>query len=387
MISTTFDLTKFISGPGASKRVGLKAKELGITKFLVLYDKGVKSVGLIEPILENLKSAGIEYVTYDGVLPDPPTATVYEAHKIAIDNKVDGLLAIGGGSTMDTLKAVNTMIANNEDTLDYLYMPQITESIGLKTIAIPTTPATGSEATAVSVITNEKTGAKAVVFSPTSCRFDIALIDAELQIGLPLSMTGFSAFDVITHSVDAIISENKNIVGLAAAEKAFRDVFIYLPKVFENPKDLHARQVLAEGSALAGIGFYTCGLHFTHSFGHAIGAAFHLPHGLCCAYSLKPLFERHYWKWYPKEVRILADLAGVKVKDGASDEEVGKTLADFFFKVMKDCGMKMPKEYDLTKEQLLSIVPLVIGDASQQYAPFLMTVTEIAQIIEDISEL
>ncbi len=387
MISTTFDLTKFISGPGASKRIGLVAKELGITKILAFFDKGVESVGLVDPILKNLTAAGIGYVTYNGVLPDPPTASVYEAHRIAVDNKVDGLLAIGGGSTMDTLKAVNTMLANNEDRLDHLYMPEITQSVGLKAIAIPTTPATGSEATAVAVITNEKTGAKEAVFSPTSCRFDIALIDGELQVGLPLSMTGFSAFDVITHTVDAIISDNKNIIGLAAGEKAFRDVFVHLPRVFENPKDLHSRQILAEGSALAGVAFYTCGLHFTHSFGHAIGATFHLPHGLCCAYSLKPLFERHYWKWFPKEVRVLADLAGVEIKDGATDEEVGKTLASFFFKVMKDCGMKMPKENGITKEQLLSIIPLVIGDASQQYAPFLMSVTEITQIIEDISEL
>ncbi len=338
MIATSGHLVTVMSGQGSAALVGEKAKELGMTKVMLVCDKGVRGAGVVDPIVENLKAAGLGVVIYDGVLPDPPDTVVTEAVELAGREKVDGFVAVGGGSSMDTAKAANVVHKYGGNINDYFYWHQK----GYPLIALPTTAGTGSETTYGAVISNSVTHKKGGVFGKAAY-VDLAIVDPLLYVGVPMFSSVAGAFDAYTHAVEAIIHHKPEPIAEAYAEKALRLIHRALPKLVKDLKDIKAREDMALAATLAGAAINTCMCHHSHAIGHSLGSVFHLPHGACCAVGFKDLLKI-YAEWLPERTRVAAAAMGLDLPENISNKELGDKISAHFLAFAKSVGLPNLKE-------------------------------------------
>ena len=379
MISTTSPLVKVIYGEHSTYRVGLTAKELGMKKVMLVFDKGVEAAGLVRPVIENLAACGIGYVPFSKVLPDPPDDIVEEGGALAVEEQVDGIVTIGGGSSIDAAKGINVLTKNPAPLLQWATNPP--DGPLLPHIAIPTTAGTGAEVTYVAVITNSKTGAKGGLSSPLLYP-TVAIVDPCNYVGAPLSVSIPCAFDVYTHAIDAIAHGAYEPISSAFAEKAIRLVHKSLPKIVENPSDLKARGDLALASTYGGYAINGAMCHMTHTVGHALGAVFHLPHGLCCAIVL-PQLLKYYAEWMPEQVKIIADCQGLSLPDDISPKDLGEASSKAALGLMKGAGLKTLKQLEISVEQAMTAMPLIMSDATNAIAPRLFPASKWKAMLEE----
>lgn len=383
MISTSSKFVPMVFGVGASKRVGLKARELKITKALLVFDKGVQAAGVIDPIVENLHAAHIETVLFDGVLPDPPDYTVDECGKLARESKVDGIIAIGGGSSMDTAKGANVLINNPPPINQWFQVEPPGDPVPL--ICIPTTAGTGSEATQGAVITDTKQHKKGGVFC-RHCYSDASIVDPELYVGVPVKASVACAFDAFTHSLDCICTFAPEPIAQALAEKAIRLLYKNTPKLIENSKDINVRSDLALAASLAGYAINGAMCHLTHSVGHTLGSVYHLPHGLGCAICM-PQIVRKYAQWMPDRLRLFSECIGMNLPEDISNEELGNKVADELLAFMKKCELPTLKELGYSLEDCQKAAQLMPGDVAQALLPVQVSVAEYTQMITEAYDL
>jgi alcohol dehydrogenase class IV len=175
-------------GAGTSRQTGLKLRELGCKKVLVVYDKGIKASGIADRIIANINEAGIETVCFDGVLADPPDWSVEEAGALGVRENVDGVVGIGGGSSMDSAKAAKLLLTNPPPINQYFGREGVVTKPSVPLIVIPTTAGTGSETTPGGVITDTKNNIKSNI-AGTGCTVNLGIVDPELTLGLPPSIT------------------------------------------------------------------------------------------------------------------------------------------------------------------------------------------------------
>ncbi len=359
-----------VFGIGASEEVGTRAKELKITKAIVVYDKGVKASGIVDPILLKLKEVGIDYVEFDGVLPDPPDYICDEAGALAVKENVNGIIAVGGGSSMDTAKAVRYLLSNPPPINKYfgLLMPNQYNMPTTPLIAIPTSAGTGSEATLGAVITDCKNNKKAGLFGP-GCFVSVSLNDPKLYCGMPPAGTAACAFDAYTHAFDAICRKDAMSMEKFAtlyATESIKNIHKYLLRAMENGQDLEAREGLAFASTLAGYAINTVMCHLTHAVGHTVGSVYHKPHGLGCALCL-PQLAKFYAKIMPERVKIAAEAMGLDVPEGISNEDLGIMVADCVRDLMKAAKLPTFKQMGISLEDTLALIPKIMEDVAWKY--------------------
>ncbi len=371
MVAMTGFLVPVLSGEGASAMVGEKAKAMGITNAIIVCDKGVKGSGVVDPIEASLKQAGINVTLFDGVLPDPPDTVVDELAAIAVKNNINGFVAVGGGSSIDTAKTAN-VCAKFGGSIKSWFGKYANER-AFPIIAIPTTAGTGSEMTYGAVITDTTAHVKSGL-GGKAMFVDLAIVDPTLYVGLPLKPTLACAFDVYTHAVEAIIFPNPEPIATAMAEKAVRLVHKYLPRLIKDLKDLEARGGMAYAATLAGAAINTSLCHNSHAIGHSIGAVCHLPHGLCCAVGF-PRLMKLYGEENPVATRLAAESMGLDLPEGLSPKEIGEKVSAHVAAFIKSTGLQSIKECGVTKEQLEEAVKLMPKDMAvyrQQY-PYRLT--------------
>ncbi|MDR3277936.1 MAG: iron-containing alcohol dehydrogenase, partial [Oscillospiraceae bacterium] len=198
-------------GRGVHTRTGEELKRMGVTRALVVFDKGVKAAGIIDKILASIRASGIETVLYDGVQPDPPDWSCEEAAALGVREGVNGVVAVGGGSSLDTGKAAKVLLTNPPPISRYYLAHedvQPDESKMYPIIVIPTTAGTGSEATPGGVITDTKTNVKQNV----PCMSNLGIVDPDLTVGLPPLVTATTAVDALCHAAEAFTSNKPNAV-------------------------------------------------------------------------------------------------------------------------------------------------------------------------------
>ena len=224
-------------GIGTSDAVGDKLKELNVTKVLLIYDQGIKSAGIIDKIINRVASSGIDIVIYDKVEPNPPDYSVNEAAELGLRENVNGILSVGGGSSLDTGKGVRILltypgpISNYYAKVDSL---PLDEKNMKPLIVIPTTAGTGSEATPGGVITDSKTNTK----RPIICGISLGIIDPALHVSLPPSITAATGFDTLCHAIEAVTSKNSNRISDVLGLEAIRLVGKNLSKVVHEGSNL-----------------------------------------------------------------------------------------------------------------------------------------------------
>ncbi|MEL7202248.1 MAG: iron-containing alcohol dehydrogenase [Pseudomonadota bacterium] len=280
---------KLIFEQGAIARLADHAASLGMRRILLVTDKGIVAAGLVEPALTALRDASFEVMLFDTVVADPPVSVIDAACDAARAGKADGVIGLGGGSSLDAAKLVAVITCSGE-RLEHLYGIDQIKGPRLPLILIPTTAGTGSEVTPISIVTvgaEEKKGVVSPVLLP-----DIALLDPDLTMGLPPQVTAATGIDAMVHAIEAYTSaQKKNPVSDALATKALGLLGRSVPQAYENGVDKQARSQALLGSCLAGMAFANAPVAAVHALAYPIGARFHVPHGVSNALVLPAVLK------------------------------------------------------------------------------------------------
>ena len=271
----SFDIkTKVYFGDRALDRLA----EIPYKKVLVITDPFLAQSSMFNLITDPLKKGNIEYDVFQDVVPDPPIDKISEGVKRLLEYKPEAIIAVGGGSAIDSSKSIREFALRIENYGE----------VGL--IAVPTTSGTGSEVTSFAVVSDPKEQRKYPLVSKDMTA-DEAILDAELVKSVPPSVTADTGMDVFTHALEACVSIEKNDFATALAEKAIEICGVFLLRAYLDGEDTHARQKMHAASCLAGLAFNSASLGLNHGMAHQLGATFHIPHGRANAMLLPHIIE------------------------------------------------------------------------------------------------
>lgn len=272
---------------GARQLAALVATRMRRPVFVT--DEGVMRLGLADDALESLRQAGLSILIYDGVIADPPAWTVRRAVEAARAHNADGVIGFGGGSCLDTAKLI-AVLANSKQTLEDIYGVDNVRGDRLPLVLLPTTAGTGSEVTAISIVTTEDDRKLGIVADQLYA--DLAIIDASLTLTVPRSITAATGIDAMVHAIEAHTSKLKrNPISSALASQALTLMSANLIRACETPGDIKAREAMCLGATLAGQAFANAPVGAVHAMAYPLGARFHVPHGISNALMLGPVLK------------------------------------------------------------------------------------------------
>lgn len=356
--------SKVLSGVGTVSKIGEVVTESGYSKAFVVYDKGIKDSGIADKVVQFLKDAGIETVTFDKVLPDPPDNIVEEAAELCKQTECDCVIAVGGGSTIDTAKGVTVLRFNPGKILDYA-KPDAQMCFCPGLISIPTTSGTGSELSNGIIISDHTTGEKIPIVGYNAMSESI-ILDPELTVGMPQGLTAITGLDVFSHAMEAYTTVLASPIVDPLCEKVLQDVVEYLPKVISDGSDLDARTHMLMSASLGGWMLANCCAHVGHSLGHVLGGTFHLPHGAACAYAC-PAAMRFIAPAVPQKIRKVGEILGASFTGKETPEEIADITCTAYIQFRDDIvGLKPLAEYGIDAASAAALAPKV---AVECFAP------------------
>lgn len=282
---------KVIAGKAALEHIPYELTGLAARRPMIITDKGVRNAGLLEPVITACEESGLEIVTiFDDVPPDSSTTVVRDITAIYRAEKCDSIIAVGGGSAIDTAKAVNILVSEGGDDISKYVGAGVLKHPLKPFFVVPTTAGTGSEVTSVAVIADTVKHVK-LPFTSSFLLPNAAIIDPRMTVTLPPHITAATAMDALTHATEAFTCLAKNPLSDAYATAAIRKIATSLLSVMDHPDDTDGRLELAQASTMAGIAFSNSMVGLVHALGHATGALCHLPHGLCMSIYLPYVLE------------------------------------------------------------------------------------------------
>lgn len=278
-------------GPGAREVLSSEISRLGLHKALVVTDKDLVKFGVAEKVLEVLRSAGIPFEVFSEIKPNPTVANVKAGLVAYASSGADFIIAIGGGSSIDTAKAVG-IVSNNPQFSDIVSLEGVadTKKKSVPIIALPTTAGTAAEVTINYVITDEENHKKMVCVDPNDIPA-IAIVDAELMYTLPKSLTAATGLDALTHAIEGLITKGAWEMSDMFEIKAIEMIARYLETAVAEPSNVEARNGMAVAQYIAGMAFSNVGLGVVHGMAHPLGARFDIPHGVANALLLPIVME------------------------------------------------------------------------------------------------
>ena len=354
-----------ITGSGSSKQVGEECKKLGLKKALIVTDQNLVKLGIPDGVKESLQQNGVEHATYDGVNSEPVIEHVQEGLEAFRGNGCDFLLAVGGGSPMDTAKAISAMATNRGSIEDYMGQGKILEK-GRPVIAVPTTAGTGSEVTPFSIITDTRRDVKMLIGSPFLTPA-IAVVDPQLTISLPQDITAATGIDALTHAIEAYVSVKVQAMSDVLALAAIELIAGNLEQAWSDGKNLEAREKTMMGSLMAGMAFSNSSVALVHGMARPIGAYFHVRHGASNAALLGTVMEFSL-EGNPARYARIAEAMGVKA-GGLSELEAAQRGAEAVKKLIKDVRIPSMREIGVDKEKLEQLAPKMSEDAIASGSP------------------
>jgi alcohol dehydrogenase len=306
--------TKVIFGLGATEEARIEIRSLGGEKTLIVTDEGIVRAGLAERIKESLGDLCVGL--FSEIPQDSGVHVVNEAAKVARNLKADSLVSLGGGSVIDTAKALAILLKEGGNLEDYQGMQMLDRPQTLH-ISIPTTAGTGSEVTFAAVVKDHDRNQKVLLFDYHIAP-NVAVLDPHMVVGLPSQITAFTGMDALTHAVEAIHVLQRNPITDALALHAIRLIATYLHRSVENGDDLLARGQMQIAATMAGMAFSNAMVGLVHAMAHSLGGRFGVPHGLANAILL-PHVMRYNMGACTDQYAFVAEAMGVVPRDGLKD--------------------------------------------------------------------
>ncbi len=372
---------ELIKGEGAVKLLPAKIREKGLNSVLVVTDKGLMGLNLLDSLFKGLEETGINYVVYDGVQPNPTIDNIEAALELYKTNSCEGIVAFGGGSPMDCAKACGARVARPEKSIPEMrgVLKVIKKLPPL--FAVPTTAGTGSETTIAAVVSNPVTHEKNAINDPR-LRPKVAVLDPELTLGLPKKITSTTGMDALTHAVEAYIGRSNTKSTRECAEKATKMIFDNILTAYEDGKNITARENMLEASYLAGLAFTRAYVGYVHAIAHNLGGMYGTPHGLANAVIL-PYVLDYYGASAYKPLAKLADIAGFETA-GMDDEQ----KAQLFIAKIREYNEKMgiPSKFDFIKEEdIPTIAKRALKEGNPLYpVPKIMDMADCTFVIREL---
>lgn len=346
-------------GPGVISKIGDRAKMLGMKKPVIVTDKFLEGLkdGAVKQTLDSLKAAGVDYVVYNNVEPNPKIRNIKEVKKLYEESGADSIITVGGGSAHDTGKGAGIILTNGDD---------ITKLAGIETldkalpplIAVNTTAGTGSELTRHAVITNEETHLKFVVVSWRNIPL-VSFNDPTLMLDVPKGLTAATGMDAFVQAVEPYVSVDHNPITDSQCVEAIKLIETSLREAVANGHNLDARTKMVEAEMLAGMAFNNANLGYVHAMAHQLGGQYDAPHGVCCALLL-PYVEEYNIIACPDRFAQLAEIMGENT-EGLSTRDAAELAIKAMKQLSEDVGIPhsikeigaKPEDFELMAENAL----------------------------------
>ncbi len=365
-----------LEGKGSVLKLPEFIKSKGINKVLVVTDKGLMGLHLLDPMFEKLTEAGVEYVVYDGVQPNPTIPNIEACREMYLQNGCEGFIAFGGGSSMDCAKVAAARVVKPNKTVRQMrgYLKVLKKLPPF--FAVPTTAGTGSETTVAAVVTDPETHEKNAV-NDICLRPRFAVLDPELTVGLPPHITSTTGMDALTHAVEAYIGRSNTKQTREQAEKATKLIFDNIERAYKNGKDYEARENMLKGSYWAGCAFTRAYVGYVHAIAHNLGGLYGTPHGLANAVILPYVLEWYGSCIYPQLAK-LADVVGIS---GSSQADKAVKFIEAIKKLNAD--MDIPSTFDMIKEEdLPTLITRALKEGNPGYpVPRIMDYKDMESVI------
>ena len=359
-------LPKFMNiGGGKIKSVTDILKKINCNKPLIITDKTMVKLNIIEPLEKALTDMQIRYRIFDDTVPEPTAKSIENGVITLKDGSFDCIIAFGGGSPIDSAKAISLLATKGGLIEDYKF-PIINSENNIPIIAIPTTAGTGSEVTKFTIITNEKTDEKMLCVGPAFMPI-AAIVDYELTYSVPQRTTADTAIDSLTHAIEAFVSKKSNLFSDTQAISAMELIAPNIRKAYNNGKDQEAREKLMTGATLAGIAFSNSSVALVHGMSRPIGAFYHVPHGLSNA-MLFPTVTEFSIPAAPERYSKCAKAIGIAKFDD-SIEESNKKLLDELKQINLDLEVPTLEEFGVKKEAFLQNIDTMATQALASGSP------------------
>lgn len=366
---------KVVAGSAALEHIPYELGNLSASRPLIITDKGVRGAGLIDHVLNAFAESDMDVVDiFDDVPPDSSTKVVSQIAELYRSKNCDSIIAVGGGSVIDTSKGVNILVSENGHDLSEFSGVGVLKRPLKPFFVIPTTAGTGSEVTLVAVIADPDKGVK-LPFTSYFLLPNAAILDPRMTLTLPPHITAMTAMDAMTHAIEAFCGMAKNPISDAYATLAIRKISENLVRVLDKPDDADARLELAQASTMAGIAFSNSMVGLVHSLGHSLGALCHLPHGLCMNLFLPYVLEYNLEERGEVIGELLLYLAGAEVYARTPAHERG-TRAIAVIRQMRDelnRRCKLPRTLvetgKVTQDQLGKLADMALDDGSIIFNP------------------
>ena len=353
-------MTKFVLnetsyfGKGAREELPREIKERGFKKVLVVTDKALFEVGVTARVTEVLDKAGIEYSVYSEVKPNPTIKNVLDGLAKCKEFGADVIVAVGGGSSIDTAKGISILMTN-PDRMDVVSLngASNTKNKGLPLIALPTTSGTAAEVTINYVITDEERKIKMVCVDPHDIPI-LAIVDSDLMASMPKSIAASTGMDALTHAVEGYITKAHNTMSDMFHMKAIQLIFENLPAAV-NEKDENAIENMGLAQYIAGMGFSNVGLGIVHSMAHQLGAVYDTPHGVANAILLPTVMRFNGAVCADRFREILVNI-GRPDAAHLNDQDVINTFVWMIEELSKKVGITMRVKDTGCKEEDLEML-------------------------------
>jgi alcohol dehydrogenase class IV len=357
---------------------------LNVTRPLIVTDAFLVRQGRVGELNDQIVGADLECAVFSDTVPDPTSDAVDAGLRVFLAGRHDSLISLGGGSPIDTAKAIGMLVANGGHPRDYK-VPNPIPKTGPPHIAIPTTAGTGSEVTRFTVITDSARNEKMLI-AGSPLLPSAAVIDYELTMSMPQRLTADTGTDSLTHSIEAYVSRRANRFTDTFALAAMKTIWAELPTAFREPCNRKAREAMMLAATFAGIAFSNSSVALVHGMSRPIGVFFHVPHGLSNA-MLLPAVTAFSADAAGDRYADCARAMGIATEDDSTDTALAK-LVKALFRRNAELQVPSPKTYGISEQRYFEVIPVMAAQAlasgSPQNNPRVPTAIEIEQLYREI---
>jgi alcohol dehydrogenase class IV len=352
-------------GGGALAELPSMLARLGLFRPLIVTDPFLVNSGHLDQATGHLDRAGVPWKVFSDTVPDPTTAVVETGASRLAEGDFDSLIAIGGGSSIDTTKAMSVLVANGGKMRDYKVPAEIPKA-GPPVVAIPTTAGTGSEVTRFTVITDTETDEKMLIAGLACCPV-AAIVDYELTLTMPLRLTADTGLDSLTHAIEAFVSRRASPFTDGLAKNAMGLIARHIRTACAEPDNRAAREGMMLGATTAGMAFSNASVCLVHGMSRPIGAFFHVPHGLSNAMLLPEITDFSA----PGALERYADCAramGV-AEEGEGSQGAVARLLDELRRLNEDLKVPTPRAWGIDAQRYEELLPVMASQALASGSP------------------